>query len=233
MGRKAMWTAVMVALVAVLIPSAMAQKGKGDRTGVARAADRREVTTVSGELLRIKDGECSKTTGRSPTGIHLFLENQKDEEVNLHLGPTEAVSQMVEGLETGDSVTARAFTTDKMEENEHVAVRFRTENEQFILRDETLRPVWAGRPLAPPAEPENEDVDRSRRRRTLEPRRWDQRERYYRRSDRRRGRYGSYCRPRRGRGRGLRARRGRGRGRCGRSVSRGRRYQGNRCPRRW
>ncbi len=227
--KRARTVLAVLALLAVLAPSTLAQKGTGDEVGIARSGARPQVVRVSGGLLRIKDGPCSNTTGRSPAGIHLFLENEEGDEVNLHLGPSAAVSHMTEGLDEGDRVTARAFRTDKLGENEYVAVRFSTDDNEFVLRDETLRPVWAGRPLAAWSGAE----DRIGARRTWEPAGRSRGALYQFRSGRRLRRRGSaYRGSRRGRGRCYRGRRRggvrRGRGCCfgarrGRgSVGRGR-----------
>jgi len=211
MRSTRIWTVLAIlAFLAALAPTTLAQKGKGDETGVARSAVRLETTNVSGKLLRIKDGPCSKTTGRSPTGIHLFLENEEGDEINLHLGPSAAVSHMTEGLEKGDRVTARAFRTDRFAADEYVAVRFSTDDEEFTLRDETLRPVWAGRPLAPAGDRQDDDRIRREGRRMWQSTERNRDVRYFSRPGRGIGqRERAYRQQRRGTGWCARARRGR------------------------
>lgn len=223
-SKRAIWVLCGLLGIAVLAPTAPAQKGKGDEEGMARSGLRPEVVSVSGKLNRIKDGPCSKTTGRSPAGIHFFLDNGDGEEINLHLGPSAAVSGMIAGVETGQKVTARAFRTPKLDKNEYVAVSFRADGEKVTLRDSTLRPVWAGRPLASVDERDAASSRRSRGRvldRPLAERRirydGDVRQRGYRG----------------GRGRGLAYRGRRGRGYCWRERRgyRNRGYRNHGCSR--
>ena len=147
--RKTLAGIVVTALVAgiALGGTALAQKGKGDEIGIARQAVKPEVVEVSGKLARVKIGPCESTTGRAVTGVHLFLDRKKGEQVNLHLGPELAVAHLVDDLEKGQKVTANAFQTSKLDENEYVAQSFTVDGKTYALRDDDLRPVWAGRPL--------------------------------------------------------------------------------------
>ncbi len=154
--RRSAVISLTVALFVSFAPVAFAQKGKGDAEGVARSLIPTQRITVSGTLLRIKDGPCENTTGRFPTGMHLFLKTKKGKTINLHLGPTEVVQSMVKNVSKGTEITARAFRTKAFEKNECVAIHFKTKNKTFRLRDaETLRPFWAGQPAAPAAGDQN------------------------------------------------------------------------------
>ncbi len=146
--RKTVAGIVAVAVMASLAlgGTALAQKGKGDETGIARKAVKPEVVEVSGKLARVKIGPCESTTGWAVTGVHLFLDRHEGKQVNLHLGPEQAVAHMVDDLEKGQKVTAKAFQTSKLDKNEYVAQSFTVDGKTRVLRDETLRPVWAGRP---------------------------------------------------------------------------------------
>ena len=196
------------ALFPAFAPSAFAQKGKGDLEGVARSRVPTQRITVSGTLLRIKEGPCENTTGRFPEGMHLFLKTKKGDTINLHLGPAEVVKGMVKELRKGTRITARAFRTKAFEKNECVAIRFKTNDKKYALRDaETLRPFWAGQPAARFTNKEVQKRNSSRPQRAVD--------RPGRRDGYGRGGYGRRCGRRWGRGRGWNRGRafGRGRGR--------------------
>ncbi|MGQ9576765.1 MAG: hypothetical protein ACUVUC_15770, partial [Thermoguttaceae bacterium] len=127
-----------------LCTQALAQKGMGDLTGVARQAVGPELVTLSGKLLEIKTGPCENTTGRSPIGTHILLESRDGQRLNVHLGPAAAVADIVAGLKPGQQVTAKAFRTEKMPEGHYVAQSLTVGSSTVLLRDESLRPAWAG-----------------------------------------------------------------------------------------
>lgn len=140
----AVWAALLACVAA---PTGFAQKGKGESAGIARGAEKPETVEVSGKLIRLKEGPCEQTTGRAAVGVHLILQDRDGNEINLHLGPRAAVSDMVDSLEIGQDITAEAFRTPELAEHEYVARGFTAGDRTHRLRDEDLRPVWAGRPL--------------------------------------------------------------------------------------
>lgn len=123
---------------------AYGQRGVGEQVGMARQAVRPPVVTVEGKLVSVETGPCEKTTGFAGIGTHLMLEGENGQAVNLHLGPAAAVASYVEGLETGETIVAAAFRTDKMAADHYVAVKVTAGDHSLTLRDETLRPFWAG-----------------------------------------------------------------------------------------
>ena len=134
-----------VALLAgVLSPSAYAQKGVGDATGVAQQPTKPELVTFSGEIVVVETKPCEKTTGHSLVGTHILLKTEKDTALNIHLGWAEAVEEIAKQLPVGKKVTVTAFRTDKMPEGQYVAKSLTYDDKTVQLRDENLRPLWAG-----------------------------------------------------------------------------------------
>lgn len=123
---------------------APAQKGVGETTGVAQQVVKSKVTSVSGTIRRIETGPCKATTGRADIGTHLVIETAKGEKLNIHLGPTAVVRYITNRLKTGDTVTVNAFRTEKMTEDHFVAQSIVLGKASAQLRDENLRPYWAG-----------------------------------------------------------------------------------------
>ena len=74
----------------------------------------------------------------------MFLKTSQGTELNIHLGPTQAVESMVKGLEQGIKVTVVDFRTKGLPEGQYVAQSLKYGDRAIRLRDEQLRPVWAG-----------------------------------------------------------------------------------------
>jgi hypothetical protein len=117
----------------------------GDPTGVARQAIQPEVVTLKGKVVRVETGPCENTTGRSSTGTHFVLKTVNGEKLNVHLGPAAAVKDTADQLSAGLKVKVEAFRTEKMPENHYVAKSLVFDGTTIELRDESLRPRWAGR----------------------------------------------------------------------------------------
>jgi hypothetical protein len=137
---------------------ALAQRGMGQASGVARQSVKPDVVTLSGTLAEIKTGPCEKTTGRSPIGTHLLLKTDKGDALNIHLGPQSAVADTVAKLTAGQAISVRAFRTELMPDKHYTAQSLTVGQTTIELRDAGLRPVWAGpgsgrgRAALPPAE---------------------------------------------------------------------------------
>jgi hypothetical protein len=123
---------------------AVAQKGMGDREGVARQAEKPKVVALSGKVLSVESGPCENTTGRATVGTHLMLKSAQGKELNVHLGPEAAVEPVARRLSKGMKIDVKAFRTDKMPKAHFVAQSIRIGEETLELRDDALRPVWAG-----------------------------------------------------------------------------------------
>jgi len=136
--------AVLGLLWSVAAPDARAQKGRGEPGGIARHAVKPEVVSLSGKVLRIESGPCKMTTGRATVGTHFLLQTTEKKELNIHLGPAAAVARVADQLPIGKKVTVRAFRTARMPENHYVAQSLLIDGASIRLRDESLRPLWAG-----------------------------------------------------------------------------------------
>jgi hypothetical protein len=51
---------------------------------------------------------------------------------------------MVEEFNFGDTIEAEVFRTERLSPNEYVAVSVTAAGKQHVLRDSSLRPMWAG-----------------------------------------------------------------------------------------
>ena len=123
---------------------AFAQKGTGEPAGVARQGLKPKVVSLSGEVLAVETGPCEKTTGRADHGSHLLLRTPNGKTLNVHLGPTAAVNDMIKRLPVGKKVTVGAFHTARMPSGHYVAQSLVVDGITIRLRDQQLRPLWAG-----------------------------------------------------------------------------------------
>jgi len=130
-------------LVLILADVAFAQRGTGERQGVARQTDQPTVQSIVGTLQEVQTGPCENTTGKSPVGTHLILEG-KAATYNLHLGPEARVGDVIALARVGEPVEATAFRTGRLADDHFVAVTVKLGGEEIRLRDESLRPRWAG-----------------------------------------------------------------------------------------
>jgi hypothetical protein len=121
------------------------QKGLGDSTGIAKAEVRPEVVSLAGQLVKYNTHPCEMTTGPAPLGTHLLLKMADGRAINLHLGPSTDIERLLAGVKEGSTLQVRAFRSEKMKENDYVAVSLNDGNQTVVLRNpKTLRPVWAG-----------------------------------------------------------------------------------------
>ena len=141
-----MYMAIVALLGGFVVPPAHAQKGMGDSTGMAQKAVKPEIVSFSGKILEVKTEPCKKTTGRASIGTHFLLETAEAKKLNIHLGPADVdvVADIAKKLKAGEQVAVKCFHTTKMEENHYVARLLVIGDESIQLRDEYLRPVWAG-----------------------------------------------------------------------------------------
>jgi hypothetical protein len=124
---------------------ANAQKGIGNVYGIGQQQVLPDVETITGELVEIKTGPCENTTGYAVIGTHLFLKNNVNETVyNIHLGAAYAVDSFIARLSIGQNIEVHAFRTEQMDENHYVAKDVSANGHTIQLRDENLRPFWAG-----------------------------------------------------------------------------------------
>jgi hypothetical protein len=131
-------------LVSPGLPVQAGQKGMGDDTGVGQQAVKPEIVKLSGVIESVKTGPCEKRKGRTPIGAHILLKDTTGKTLNVHLGPTNILQPTLDKLSKGQSITVMAFRQDQMPANHYVAQSLILGNETIQLRDESLRPKWAG-----------------------------------------------------------------------------------------
>lgn len=137
----------IVALVALMTmaPGAWAQRGMGDDEGVVWQAVETKKIAIEGTIKEIVVEKCENTTGPFEVGMHLLVTTGEGKQYNVHLGPAVLIKNLVEPLKEDQSVTVQAFRTEKMPAKDLVAVELKFDGKTVRLRDENLRPVWAGR----------------------------------------------------------------------------------------
>jgi hypothetical protein len=141
---KAYRASVAVVLVFGLSTVASAQRGVGDRQGVARQPAKPEIVSLCGKMVRVETAPCEMTTGPSLVGAHFVLKMPEGKKVNIHLGPAPAVEFVTKDLSKGQKIEVEAFRTAKMAKDQYVARTLTFGSRTVELRDETLRPTWAG-----------------------------------------------------------------------------------------
>lgn len=136
----------MAALSWILSPSsAFAQRGMGDPTGIAQRQVHPELVSLSGTLTSIETQPCEGGTGSGAVGTHLVIKTEKGVLLTVDLGWAKAVESIVKQLAIGKTVNASAFRTDKMPKDRYVAKSLTFDDKTVQLRDDNLRPYWAGR----------------------------------------------------------------------------------------
>lgn len=136
---------VLMGIMLTLNLPAFAQKGMGDSNGMARSGEQPTFVMLEGTLDHIKTGPCEHTTGSAIIGTHLFIDMEdSDELLNVHLGAAYALESFVSRLEIGQKVEIQAFQTVGMKPFEFIAKEVSTDRHTLQLRDENLRPFWAG-----------------------------------------------------------------------------------------
>lgn len=143
-SRATCLAGALLAAALFALPAA-AQKGTGDSEGVARKGLRPPIEALSGTIKEIKIGPCEKTTGRSREGAHLIVQTPQATTINLHLGPTFALRDELKQLAVGQDVSFEAFRTDRMAKDAYIAKTVKSGDKVFTLRNDNLRPTWAGR----------------------------------------------------------------------------------------
>jgi hypothetical protein len=136
-------SAAFFAIAAVASP-AIAQKGTGEQTGVARQGLKLPIEAMSGTIKDIKIGPCEKTAGRAKEGVHLILQAPDGRTINLHLGPTFALRDELKQLAAGQEISFEAFRTARMPKDAYIAKSIKAGDKVFALRNDNLRPRWAG-----------------------------------------------------------------------------------------
>lgn len=136
---------IKLCLIGVLCTMAVAgfpQKGTGDNTGMSQQQLNPELLKMEGVIEKIEIAPCKYTTGKSTSGTH-FMVRTDDKLINVHLGPTAEVSKLISATEN-DPITLTLFQTGRLPEDEYIAKEVIVNGKNTVLRDENLKPVWAG-----------------------------------------------------------------------------------------
>lgn len=144
MSTKKLVGIVTLTALMTMGPATWGQRGMGDNEGVVRQAVETKRMTVEGTVKEIIIEKCENTTGPFGVGMHLLLTTGEEKQYNVHLGPAVLIKDMVEPLKAGQSVTVQAFRTEKMPTEHFVAIVLTFDGKTIRLRDENLRPTWAG-----------------------------------------------------------------------------------------
>jgi hypothetical protein len=144
-----MSTRKLVGIVATMVllangPAVWGQRGMGDDEGVVRQAAEAEKIAIEGTIKEVVIEKCGKTTGPFGIGMHLLLTTGEEKQYNVHLGPAVLIKDILESLEVGQSVTVKAFRTQKMPVKDLVAITLKLDGNTIRLRNENLQPTWAG-----------------------------------------------------------------------------------------
>jgi hypothetical protein len=135
---------IVFALAIGLIPTmTYAQKGMGDYEGVGRQQIKPPVVSLTGIVEEIKTHPCENTTGWAVLGTHLIIKDARNQKLNIHLGPTEEVADIVRRLSAGKKINILGFRTEKMPANQYVAKTLILSDQVIGLRDSMLRPYWS------------------------------------------------------------------------------------------
>ncbi|MFP2995105.1 hypothetical protein ABN763_04310 [Spongiivirga sp. MCCC 1A20706] len=121
-----------------------AQKSVGEKQGMCKQGTNPEIIELKGVVTELKKGPCEYTTGRSLSGTHLFLTTADNKTLNIHLGPTSEVSKFVTDIK-GKNIVVKGFRTEMLPEEHYIAKQLVIDDQVTILRNEKLKPFWAGR----------------------------------------------------------------------------------------
>ena len=134
----------LVVLALLACYTAYAQKGMGTAEGSAQNDFPIDLVELHGVAQHVEEAPCANTLGKSTSGMHLTLLTTEEKEVNVHLGPTWAVSIWTEGIE-GHTVKLVVFRTQKLPENHFIAKELEWDDQKAVFRDGYLKPFWANR----------------------------------------------------------------------------------------
>jgi len=144
MSTKKLIAIVALAALMTMCPVTLGQRGIGDDEGVVRQSIETQRISIEGTVKKIVVEKCENTTGPFAVGMHLLLTTGEEKQYNVHLGPAVLIKDLAGPLEAGQSITVQAFRTEKMPTEHFVAVVLTFNGKTVRLRDENLRPIWAG-----------------------------------------------------------------------------------------
>ncbi|MFO7843769.1 MAG: hypothetical protein R6V16_08160 [Bacteroidales bacterium] len=142
------WTRILLTTFVLvnLTVFSFAQKGVGNNSGISQEGLQTQVNEISGSLIEVLNEPCTETTGKYAKGTHLLIKhkiNNEEQILNIHLGPTPLVSEMVDKLVSGTKIELKVYHADGLPDNQFIAQCFSYGNNQYKLRDVNLKPFWA------------------------------------------------------------------------------------------
>lgn len=157
MNRPGLLPGIAIALCCAMLPMPVyAQRGQGEQVGIARQGLHPQMETIDGRVESINHVRNPNAPGRGMGGVHLVLETEQGRRMEVHLGPAWALGNITDRLSPGDQVRATVFQTPKLAPDQYIASSLEFDGQTYQLRDQNLRPFWAGRgragrgPAGPP-----------------------------------------------------------------------------------
>lgn len=135
---------ILILLIAgffLLAIDALASGSNFTGTHIQKGSDP-EVVEIKGEVKHVLEEVCKHGTGRKEKGMHLIVTAEDGNDYNVHIGPSDEVSQHVENL-VGETLELKVFKTKKLSEGHYIAKEFTRDGEIIELRDDNLKPYWA------------------------------------------------------------------------------------------
>ncbi|OGW35902.1 MAG: hypothetical protein A2010_17085 [Nitrospirae bacterium GWD2_57_9] len=142
------------AAMVLLSTVAWAQQGPGSgpgRGGRGRGMmyDPSRIETVSGKVTEVK--EFTSMNGLNK-GIHLTLDSGGKSMI-VHLGPQSYLDQQTVKIAAGDNIEISGVKAARRGEEVFIAGAVKKDGQELKLRDETGRPLWAGKGRGAVAQP--------------------------------------------------------------------------------
>ena len=135
---------ILILLILLLCIGAdcFAQKGRGQKTGLARRGYQPKIESIAGEILEIKTGPCEMTTGRAIQSMHLIMQSSNNKKLNLHLGPALILRPLSKQLSAGMNIKIKAFRTPRLIENQYIVQSINLDNKIKVSEKSNLeKPV--------------------------------------------------------------------------------------------
>ena len=103
------------------------------------------ITSLEGtiEMLEVKPSKNKE--GKFATGTHMIIYTTDKQLLNIHLGPTDKVADLIADADIGEDIRIVAFQKNELPKDHYVAVELFLDGRKRILRDESLHPFWSGK----------------------------------------------------------------------------------------
>ncbi|MEM9648381.1 MAG: hypothetical protein AAF969_07860 [Bacteroidota bacterium] len=138
--RTKIWTLTLLVFAGLVCH---AQKGTGERQGLANDGQFPELIEINGVVSAIKIGPCELSTRKFSSGTHLMI-SSNDMTYNVHLGPSAQVKNFV-AQSKNRTIQTIVFRTNKLPADHYIAQKIVLDENELVLRDGYLKPFWADR----------------------------------------------------------------------------------------